>query len=100
VLFLTNYRLFFIQDKNASGATAFGLAGALVQSAVTAGQSGAMSFCLPLNDIGTLSDDKAGLMKAMLLTSKSHGSVGKLVIAKRDEWRAIIGQAVQQYAGA
>jgi len=98
-LYLTNYRLFWIKAAGSGmGGALGGLAGALIENAVNAGKSGAMAFCLPLADIHSLTDDKAGLMKALLLTSRTYGTIGKLALSKRDEWRDAVGQAIMQYA--
>lgn len=97
-LFLTNYRLFWIKSANSGvGAAAGGLLGALAEAAVTHGKSGNMTFCLPLNEIGPLTETKVMLMKALLLTSRTQGDVGRLILKKRDDLRAAIDQAVRQY---
>ena len=98
--YLTNFRLFFVKDASTGmGAALGGVVGAVVEAAVTSGDTGRTIVNLPLADIGSLDETKAGLMKALVLTSRTHGPRGKVVVPKRDEWRDAVGQAVAQYGG-
>jgi hypothetical protein len=99
-LILTNYRLFYIADKTSgNGAVLGGIAGALIENAINAHSQLSMTFCLPLNDIGDLTDTRAGIMKGLVVTSRAHGEIGKVTCPKRDEYRALVAQTVRQYAG-
>lgn len=92
-LYLTNLRLLWVKDKNTAAAgAAFGLVGALAAAAAS-GNNGKVGFSIPLEDIDSIEDDKIGLTKALRITTKSNGELGKLGISKRDEWRDAIQHA-------
>jgi len=96
-LVLTNLRLFWIADgPTGAGAAIGGALGALMETAMTGGAG--MRMCIPLSDILTLDDAKAGLAKVVQITSRSEGVIGRFSTHKQnDQWKAAILNAVAQY---